>query len=62
MNAQLIGGQSASLICAQNVYTRQTLDGSQLLHDGLSPSEERGTDGHCCGCNAGQTDRDTDDL
>jgi hypothetical protein len=62
MNAKLVGGQSTSLICAQNVYTRQTLDGSQLLHDGLSPSKERGTDSHRCGCNARQADRDTNNL
>ncbi len=62
MNAKLIGSQGASLICAQNVYTSQTFDGSQLLYDGLSPSKERGTDGHRCGCNTGQTNRDTNDL
>jgi hypothetical protein len=62
MNAKLIGGQGAGLIGAQNVYTRQTFNGGQLLHDGLSPSKERGTDSHRCGCNAGQTNRDTNNL
>jgi hypothetical protein len=60
--AQLIGSKRACLICAQDVYTRQTFDGSQFLHDGLSPRKERGTHGHRRGSDAGQPDRNTDDL
>ncbi|KAH6608110.1 hypothetical protein Trco_004423 [Trichoderma cornu-damae] len=58
---ELVLGQSAGLVGAENLDTSQGLDGRELLNNGLLLGEVGGADSHGGGDDGGKTDGDTDD-
>ena len=59
VNRKLVSRESTSLVRAEHIHTSERLNGSELLHNGLTLSEVCSTDSHCGGGNTGKTDRDT---
>lgn len=57
---KLVGGQSTSLIRAEDIDTGKRLDGSELLNDGLLLSKVGSADSQGGGSDDGQTDGNTD--
>lgn len=61
VDGELVGSKRTSLVRAEHIYTSQSLDGSELLYDGHSLSEEGSSDSEGgCG-NTRKTDGYTDD-
>lgn len=59
-DGKLVGGQSTSLVGAEDIDTGERLNGSELLDDGLLLSKVGSADSQGSGSDDGQTDGDTD--
>lgn len=61
MHTELVCRERSSLIRTQHIHSSQTLDGSELLDDGLLASEKGRADGHSCRGDAWESNGNSND-